>query len=759
MANEMKIPLHDYQIHAKNFMLMHPYCGLFLKMGLGKAIDDNTIIPKADGTFDRVGNIQINDMLIGKNGKPTRVIGVFHHKNKKTYSITLKDNREFICCDEHIIPYYKTANSKTILTTTAKDLYLEYCKEKRKAIYLPTNDPVEYQETKHANEDPYDMGFMLSKPDMLYIIKNGLNSTSLEIPKEYMIDSIENRRKLLKGLIDGYGMRAYHKHKLDTFGKERTDYITIATKSSKLAKNICQLCYSLGISATELPTFEFNGEHTEEYVIRIRADRYTLKSLKDRVQISFMRQVPDRNVTCFKVDAQDELFLINDYIVTHNTSIVLEGLWELDPTSHVLIIAPKTIARCTWVNEIKKWNMNLRTQSLIVNKKGKQLSKAKREEIYKTIPSTPPTVYFINREMLVDLEKHFPDKKWPFQIVIIDESQSFKTYNAERFKAMKRVRPYIKRMVLLTGSPEPQGPMDLWSQIYLLDMGKRLGSTITAYRNTFFNPGLVMNGYPVEWIPKQGAEDAIYNRISDLVISMRNDFIKLPPVTYNDMYAIMDEPELKRYKEFVKTSILELKSGEEIEAANAAVLSAKLSQMASGAIYTQKGGHDYELIHTHKLELCEYIINNTAGNIIIAYHFQSDKDMLTKYFAEKKIPAKVFDGSPEMESAWNRKEIPVLLLQPASCGFGLNLQDGGETLIWYTLPWSLEHYEQTNARIYRQGQKNPVIIHHLMTKGTIDTKILSAIKKKDLSQQRLLKAIEATINDSNTETEENDNAD
>ena len=429
------------------------------------------------------------------------------------------------------------------------------------------------------------------------------------------------------------------------------------------------------------------------------------------------------------------------------TSIVLEGLYELNPHGHVLIIAPKTIARCTWANEIKKWNIPFRTQSLLVNEKGKKLSKKKREEIFDTIPTAPPTVYFINRDLISKLVDYFPKEKWCFPIVIIDESQSFKSYGATRFKKLASVRPYIFRLVELTGSPAPNGLMDLWSQIYLLDMGARLGKNITAYRDVYFNPGLVVNGYPVEWIPKINAKENIYDRIGDITISMENKYIKLPELTFNDIYVELDEPERKRYKEFSKTYILDLENGDQIEAANSAVLQAKLSQMASGAIYTKQGSHEYEIVHEHKLEICEYIINDTADNVLIAYHFQSDKEMLLNYFKEHDIEAVVFDGTPEMESAWNQKQIKVMLVQPASCGFGLNLQDGGATLIWYTLPWSLEHYEQMNARIYRQGQTQPCVIHHLMTKHTVDTRILKAIQKKDLSQQELMGAIQATLDD------------
>lgn len=427
------------------------------------------------------------------------------------------------------------------------------------------------------------------------------------------------------------------------------------------------------------------------------------------------------------------------------TSIVLEGLYELNPNGHVLIIAPKTIARCTWANEIKKWNIPFRTQSLLVNERGKKLTKKKREEIFATIPTAPPTVYFINRDLIPKLVDYFPGNKWCFPIVVIDESQSFKSYSSTRFKKLASVRPYMFRLIELTGSPAPNGLMDLWSQIYLLDLGTRLGKNITAYRDVFFNPGIHVNGYPVTWELKYGAKESIYNRIGDITISMENKYIKLPELTFNDVYVELDDDERKQYKDFAKTYILDLANGNQIEAANAAVLQAKLSQIASGAIYTKSGSHEYEIIHEHKLEVCEYIINDTDGSVLIAYHFQSDKKMLLDYLSKHDIEAVVFDGTPEMEQKWNQKKIPVMLVQPASCGFGLNLQDGGSTLIWYSLSWNLEEYEQMNARIYRQGQTQPCVIHHLMTKHTVDERVLKALSKKDCSQKELMDAIQATL--------------
>lgn len=467
-------------------------------------------------------------------------------------------------------------------------------------------------------------------------------------------------------------------------------------------------------------------------------------------------------MTNMKVPLHDYQKYPKDFMLTHpycglfltcgmgKTSIVLEALYELNPCGHVLIVAPKTVARTTWVNEIKKWNMPFRTKSLIVNDKGKKLTKKQRDTIFDEIPVSPPTVYFINRDIIGKLVDRFPGNQWCFPIVILDESQSFKSYTSERFKKLQTVRPYIFRLVELTGSPEPNGPMDLWAQIYLLDMGERLGKNITAYRNRFFDPGLIVNNYPVTWKPKYGAEDQIHALISDIAISMKNRYLTLPDITYQNMTIDMDPAELKRYKSFAKEYVLDLKNGDQIEASNSAVLSAKLSQMASGAIYMTQGSHDYEIIHEKKLEMCEYLINDTPGNILIGYHFHSDKDMLMNYLTKQGLEPVIFDGSPEMEQNWNQGKYPIMLIQPASCGAGLNLQNGGSTLIWYTIPWSLEHYEQTNFRIYRQGQQNQVTIYHLMTNHTIDTKILKSVQTKDFTQQRLMDAIEATIEELDT---------
>lgn len=428
------------------------------------------------------------------------------------------------------------------------------------------------------------------------------------------------------------------------------------------------------------------------------------------------------------------------------TLITLSALYDLNPTGHVLVIAPKTIARSTWQDEIDKWQIPLRTKSFICNEKGKKLSKEKRMKLYEEMQTAPPTIYFINRDLICDLVKNMPvvngKSVWYFPIVVLDESQSFKNHKAERFKAMKRVRPAISRMIELTGTPTPKGLMDLWSQIFLLDLGQRLGANITAYRNYFFFESKYANGFPVDWSPKPGMEEEIHARISDITISVKNPNLQLPPVTFNDINVYMDEPEVKRYRQFMKDKVIPLLDGGQVVAKNAAILQNKLSQMASGTLYTDEELH-YEVIHEKKLDIVEHIVEQAGSPVLVAYWFNCDRDQICRRLPDA-VP---FDGSPDMLHRWNAREYPVMLIHPMSAGFGLNLQDGGHTLVWYTLPWSLEAYLQTNARVARQGQKEPVIIHRLLTHGTVDNKILKALEMKDMTEHTLLEAVAMSINE------------
>lgn len=429
---------------------------------------------------------------------------------------------------------------------------------------------------------------------------------------------------------------------------------------------------------------------------------------------------------------------------TLTTLAAFTQLREKGLTGHILVIAPKAIAQSTWQDEIAKWNLPFKTVSFLADEKGHAVSAKKRQEIYEEAAAFAAKsdwhLYFINRELVTKLVDLGP---WLFKNVVIDESQSFKSPTAKRFKALKKVRGRIQRLVELTGTPAPNSLEDLWSQIYLLDQGERLGTSISQYRAKYFKPGMLINGHPVDWRPLPGSEEQIYQAIGDLVISMKNTRLELPKLTMVTDTVEMPPKAKNSYLQLKKEQVLEVGGGE-ITADNAAVLAGRLRQLASGAIY-EEDGVNYQEFFADKLERCFYLTSNTSSPCLVAYYFHSDASRLLKYYKKNGVMAELFDGSPQMIKRWNQGEIQVMLVQPASAGAGLNLQAGGHTLIWFTLPWSLEQYQQMNGRLYRQGQKKPVIIHHLLTKGTIDQHVLASLKHKDISQESLLKAVRMSL--------------
>lgn len=328
-------------------------------------------------------------------------------------------------------------------------------------------------------------------------------------------------------------------------------------------------------------------------------------------------------------------------------------------------------------------------------------------------------------------------------MVIIDELSSFKSSKAKRFRALKKVRPYFKRIVGLTGTPAPNSLIDIWPQIYLLDGGKRLGKTITGFKDRYFNPGR-RNGYVVyNWELKEGAEEAIQNKISDICISMKaNDYLDLPERIDNRVEITISKKSMEIYKKLEKDLIIELDE-EDITASNAAVLTNKLLQMANGAIYSE----DKEVINIHdeKLEKLEEIIDISNGKpVLVFYNFKHDYNRISEMLTKKKISHQTLDTSEDIRK-WNSGEIQVALLHPASAGHGLNLQYGGNIIVWFGLTWSLELYQQANARLHRQGQKETVVINHLIAKGTVDEEVMSALANKEINQNMLLEAVKARL--------------
>ena len=353
---------------------------------------------------------------------------------------------------------------------------------------------------------------------------------------------------------------------------------------------------------------------------------------------------------------------------------------------------------------------------------------------------TDADIYCINRENIPWLVKYY-GADWPFDGVVLDELSSFKSPSSKRFKAMRKVRPLIKHIVGLTGTPSPNGLIDLWAQIYLLDQGKRLGRTLTEYRNRYFNPGR-RNGYVVyDWVPKDGAEDEIYRRISDICISMKAcDYLKLPERVDVVRAVKLNDEAQAAYTEMEKEAVLELGPNEIVDAGTAAVVSGKLLQIANGAVYDEDG--KTHIIHESNLDTLEDVIESVNGRpVLVFYAYQHDLERIMQRFPQ----ARKLEGSAEID-AWNRGEIPILLAHPAGAGHGLNLQAGGNHIVWFGLTWSLELYQQANARIYRQGVKGErVTITHLVAEGTIDEDVMKVLDGKATRQDALLEAVKARV--------------
>ena len=394
----------------------------------------------------------------------------------------------------------------------------------------------------------------------------------------------------------------------------------------------------------------------------------------------------------------------------------------------VLVIAPKRVAEDTWTREAAKWD----------HLKGLTISPILGTAAQRTAAlDADADLYVIGRDNVVWLVELLQKRRrgWPFDMIVIDELSSFKNPQAKRFRALRRAIPFAHRVVGLTGTPSPNGLMDLWSEIYLLDQGERLGRTIGWYRDEYFRPGM-RNGYTVyKWEPRKGAQKEIEKRISDICVSMSAaDYLQLPEKIDNVIPVRLTDEERKAYDEMERDQLLQLGEDETVVALNAAAVMSKLLQIANGAVYAEGGA--VMRIHDEKAQALEEIIDTTGEPVLVFYSFRHDLETI-----QRRIPeARTLEG-PEDIAAWNRGEIRVLLAHPASVGYGLNLQEGGHVIVWYGLTWSLELYQQANARLHRQGQERPVIVHHLITEGTVDEQVMKALQAKDTSQAALLAAL------------------
>ncbi|MEG1562566.1 MAG: DEAD/DEAH box helicase [Bacteroides sp.] len=404
--------------------------------------------------------------------------------------------------------------------------------------------------------------------------------------------------------------------------------------------------------------------------------------------------------------------------------------WEI---SKPLIIAPKKVAEATWSKEAAKWDHLKMMRVVPVLGSAPQRLRAL---------ATPADAYVINRENVQWLVEHFKNS-WPFDMVILDESSSFKNSSSKRFKSLKLVRSRIKRIVELTGTPSSNGLEDLWAQIYLLDCGARLGKTMGAYRDMYFIPGKRNQTTIFNYTPKEGSFDMIKQAISDICISMKAcDYLNLPDVLQNDIPVALDASASKAYTQ-LETELLLQVDDSTITAQSAGVLTGKLLQLCNGAIYD--ANRNAIRVHDCKIDAFMELIEQLNGqHALVFYNFQHDRDRLIKALANTSLRVRVYSQAKD-EADWNNGDIDVLLAHPASCGYGLNLQQGGHHAIWFGLTWSLEQYEQANKRLHRQGQEHPVVIHHLIVQGGMDETVIEALQNKGDMQNALMDALRVRI--------------
>lgn len=409
-------------------------------------------------------------------------------------------------------------------------------------------------------------------------------------------------------------------------------------------------------------------------------------------------------------------------------------LFDSFEAHRVLVIAPLRVASISWPDELRKWDhLSGLTYSVAVGSVTERKAALMKQA----------DIYIINREnvqWLID-ESGLP---FDYDTVVVDELSSFKNWQAKRFKALMKMRPKVKRIIGLTGTPSSNSLMDLWAEFKLLDMGKRLGRFISHYRDNYFEPdkrnGQVVYSYKL--LPC--AEQRIYNKIADMAISMKStDLLKMPELISSEYSVSLSDKEKERYRKMKRDLVLQLPEGE-ITAANAASLTGKLCQMANGAIYGENG--DFVELHDRKLDALEDIIEAANGKpLLVAYWFKHDAERIERRLRKQKITFARLDTMDSIRR-WNSGELPVALIHPASAGHGLNLQSGGSSIVWFGLTWSLELYQQTNARLWRQGQSaETVVVQHIVTKGTIDERILKALSQKEGVQSALIEAVKADL--------------
>lgn len=415
-------------------------------------------------------------------------------------------------------------------------------------------------------------------------------------------------------------------------------------------------------------------------------------------------------------------------------SAVTELMYERFEVGRVLIVAPKTVAQSTWSGEAAKWEQFSDLRVSVILGTAAQRTKA----LYK-----PADIYVTSRDNIDWLVSTATadGKKWPFDMLVLDESTSFKNPKAKRFRAIRKIRHLTPRIVLLTGTPAPNDIEDLWAQIFILDGGERLERSLTAFRTHYCNSISMFGGQFCKYEPKKGAADAVLAKINDICVSMKAaDYLQLPDISFTDTDVILPASDMAKYRQLEKEAVLAL-ADKEITAASAAALSNKLLQLSNGAVYDAEGCT--HLIHSAKIEALEELIESVNGKpVLVFYSFISDKERLLEHFRGRRISE--YKGADTL-AKWNNRELDILLAHPASTAYGLNMQAGGNYIVWFGLPWSYEQYVQANARLHRQGQKEKVMVYHLISRGTRDEDVIKALAMKEEGEEYVLESLKARI--------------
>ncbi|MGW8014782.1 SNF2-related protein [Staphylococcus xylosus] len=423
------------------------------------------------------------------------------------------------------------------------------------------------------------------------------------------------------------------------------------------------------------------------------------------------------------------LFLDMGLGKTVSTLTAFSDLQIID-TDKMLVIAPLNVAKDTWADEINKWeHLKHLTVSKVLGTPKQRIDALKQEA----------DIYITNKENTKWICDYYK-KDWPFDMLVVDELSTFKNHSSQRFKALKKKMPLVKRFVGLTGTPSPNSMMDLWAQVYLIDSGERLEKSFTRFRERYFKPTHQVSEHVFNWELREDAEELIYERIDDVCISMKaSDYLSMPERIDTVQEVTLSNKERKLYDELERDYILESEDDGDIVAQSGASLSQKLLQLSNGAVYTDE--QDVRQVHDRKLDKLEEIIEEAQGQpILLFYNFKHDKERILERFNQV-----VVLGSDNYKEDWDKGNVEILLAHPASAGHGLNLQQGGHIIVWFGLTWSLELYQQANARLYRQGQDNTTIIHHIMTDNTIEQRVYKALQNKELTQDELMNAVKARI--------------